>query len=407
MSELSKLIFCFNNGNLVRRLLVQADEEDFYEDLFQKLVPKLVPFYSFKTFVIHYKYLLNLEMYTEAEKIKDLFMTSHSFSSLRNFLKQSFSKNNSVIRDHNDSTSFIKKSIVVTNSKYSSLGLEEREILISELKEKGSGFLKNVLIDLLKRKTAQKNILIHFNSKRSKSHFLFLCNQLEGWISELKNENHDIFGCLHMVLVVYKSASAISDIEFISNNWHYQVIENLHDSFYQENMKFLGKPIVDCIAYFEEIMGNQFVKEMFFQNLEQIDFKKRCRDLVRNQLIPVLSKISESDLSNEAWQIVNFMHQSIMERIDFTSLGLWDEILFKSDSHRSVKEILFESTSREYSLELKKMILKLKKHHSLGFMISMNWIPVTYKKQLINLFRQKLSNDSSDRRYIYFFKTNY
>ena len=401
LSQSSKYIFCFNKGDLIRRLLHRDFDSEDPKLSSSTCIRKLVRFYSFKMFIIHFQ-SLSEKSQDKAEKLKSLFLETHAFDSLAQFLsvepqdRESIKSNKS-----SEDTSKIKmnvptlrKSVILTYSKYSNLSFKAQEILISDLEERGSEYLKTRLWDFLQNKADSQHLLVHFNTAASVSHFMFLRHQIDNWLSEFANENLEMGRRKHIAFLVYKSEQR--DVDFLGSDWHYQVIENLSDSCYRGNVAFLGQSTEDIFHMLQRTDPRGFVKKMFFKHLAELPLRKHCLDVVRNQLIPVLSHACEGGSSSEYWEIVQHFHSRLVKQIDFSSLRKWEELVFDCEMHGSVKDIIIGSGARGYSEGLGTVIRKLKKHHVITTLVSVGWLPLVLRKDFFELLLKKLSQEFLD-----------
>lgn len=395
LEQTSRFIFCFNRGDLVRRLLLEGEDPQANASS-GDCINRLVRFYSFKMFVVHYQSLTRKSQ-DIAHKLKKLFLDSHAFDSLKEFLEGLGDQAKSAQLDVEEGESSLTKSVVLTYSKYSNLGLEAQEILISDLEERGSEYLKGRLRDFLQAGAGLAHLLIHFNTQSSVGHFMFLRHQIDNWLSEFANENLHVEGRKHVVFLVYKSDQlGQRDVDFLACDWRYQVIENLADSCYRGNMNFLGYSTEDIFETLQQENGRKFAKNMFFKHLGELPLKKHCLDIVRNQLLPVLSHACEGEAQNEYWEIVNNFHRRLVKQINFSQLKSWEELLFSVQAYGSVEDIIVSSGTEVYSRCLTNMIQRLKKKNVIATIVTIGWLPLSFRKHFFNLFLKKISAEFSE-----------
>lgn len=347
-------------------------------------------------FVVHYQ-SLTLKSQDAAQKLKKLFLESHAFDSLNEFLEELGQPKDPSQLDIEQTDSNLSKSVILTYSKYSNLGLEAQEILISDLEERGSEYLKTRLWDFLQRTSGSAHLLIHFNTQSSVAHFMFLRHQIDNWLSEFANENLRIESQKHIVFLVYKSERVGErDVDFLGSDWRYQVIENLANSCYRGNMEFLGYSTEDIFETLQQENGRKFAKNMFFKHLGELPLKKHCLDIVRNQMLPVLSHACEGNAQNEYWEIVNNFHRRLVKQLDFTRLKSWEQLLFSAQTYGSVEDIIVSSGTHVYSQCLTNMIQRLKKKNVIATIVTIGWLPASFRKQFFNLFLKKISVEFAD-----------
>ena len=398
LPQSSKFIFCFNKGDLIRRLLLKEEKTQESDLSSSSCIHKLVGFYSFKMFIIHYQ-SLSEKTQDKADKLRKLFLDTHAYNSLSEYLQNDHSSANHIEIEGQDDHNSLQKSVILTYSKYSNLGLKAKEILISDLEERGSEYLKTNLWNFLQEKQDSTHLLIHFNTQEAVSHFMFLRHQIDNWLSEFSNENLQIIGNKHIVFLVYKSDELQErDVDFLGIDWQYQVIENLGNSCYRGNMEYLGFSTEDIFESLQNKNGRKFAKKMFFKHLGELPLKKHCLDIVRNQMVPVLSHACEGEVQNEYWEIVNNFHRRLIKQIDFSSLKSWEELLFECQVYGSVEDIIVNSGTEIYSQCLTNMIQRLKKHNVIASIVTMGWLPLTFRKQFFNIFLKKISSEFSDLR---------
>ena len=120
----------------------------------------------------------------------------------------------------------------------------------------------------------------------------------------------------------------------------------------------------------------------------------------------VLSHACEGNTQNEYWEIVNNFHRRLVKQIDFPSLKSWEELLFTTQVYGSVEDIIVNSGTEIYSLCLKNMIQRLKKHNVIGSIVVMGWLPEEFRKQFFDIFLKKISSEFTDLRYNTFYYKN-
>ena len=451
LSIASNLIFCFNKGDLIKHILLRATNKTSRS----KCMESLIRFYSFKMFLIHFEILTKKSPH-KAEKLKEAFLASHKFESLKEFLESSpeevpeelETQKNEDLEDIQETKEIqepknaieeetqskiekeseskieeesetkieeesetkmqeempkktltkLRKSVVLTHTKYSNLKFDAVEVLISDLEEKGSDHLKKILKEFLQNPGRPFNLLIHFNNKDTVKHFMYLRHQLDNWLSEFDNENLKVSEKKHVVFLVYKPEGKDSqDIDFLGD-WNYQVIENLKNSYYRDNMEYLGQSSEDIFKNLRQKKGREIMCKMFFRHLETIPFKKHCSDVVKNQLIPIMSHSLSSKNKNNSdfsWELLGFLHEKLVSEIDFEGLKDWEEMLLDKGASGlvSVEDVIIGSGSEIYSRCLKNAVRLLKKDQAISHLFSLGWMHTDLKKQLAKILFKKLKSE--------------
>jgi hypothetical protein len=302
-----------------------------------------------------------------------------------------------LIETPNASLPKIKKSVILTYSKYSSLGLKAKEILISDLEEKGSEYLKTNLWNFLQSTIDSKHLLIHFNTKASVAHFMFLRHQVDNWLSEYSNEDLEMQDNKHIVFVVYKSSEDHHrDVDFLGGDWEYQVIENLTDSCYKGNINHLGSSTEDIFQILHNNNPRKFARKMFFKHLSELPLKKHCLDIVRNQMLPVLSHACDKESDNEHWKLVNYFHQRLVKRIDFSALKAWERLVFECEMYGPIEDIVVAAGTKAYSEGLVNVVRRLKRFDVISSLVIVGWLPKVYRKEFFELLVKKIANEFSE-----------
>jgi hypothetical protein len=337
-------------------------------------------------FLIHYNFLSSKKKIFDT-KLKQLFLDTHKFDSLIEYL-------NAFKKDINQPIlSNLHKSVILTFSKYTQLTLNAMEFLISDIEDKGSQYLKSKLWNFFQSEDDPSNLIVHFNTPNSVDHFMFLSHQMENWLTEFQNENLDILGQKHILFIFYKpSTIELKDIDFTKSDWSYQVIEDLQNSHYKSNMQYLGYSTKDVLDSLQNEDPNRFMKNMFFKSLERLEFNRHCQDIVKNQLIPVLSVGCEEDGDEAYMRIVNCFHMKLKKRIDMGSLENWQDIMFESEGHVSIEDVIIDST-KEYSESLKKMILILKIKDVIPSIVTLEGLPRAFKESFAEILLNKLNEE--------------
>lgn len=336
-------------------------------------------------FLVHYWALASKSQKQDALRLKELFLNTHRFDSLWEYLRSEDSQE--------QPSATPRKSVVLTHSKYSTLGLEAAEVLLSDLEEHGSEFLKARLQAFLHPKEPSRHLVLHFNTAQSAQHFTFLRYQVDNWLVEFANEDVPIDARKHIVLAVYKPCVGHgNDINFFEGEWIYQVVEDFQHCGYAYNMSFLDSSTRDILTILERDQ-NSFSQAMFLAHLRQLPLKKHCRDIVQNQLLPVLSLACDRGEPKEASVLVNVFHKLLVDQVDFSLLGDWKQLLLDSPVYKTVQATIIDSCGQEYSKCLKQLVLRFKKQHLLGTVVSLGWLPAIFQTHFMEIFLERVPSE--------------
>ena len=134
-----------------------------------------------------------------------------------------------------------------------------------------------------------------------------------------------------------------------------------------------------------------------------IELKKHCLDIVKNQLIPVLHESLDNRKQGPEYQKIIFQwHSQLKRRMDFGTLQNWETVLFESDKHTSIENIIINSGTN-YQKMMKKTILILKKRQVLPSIVTLGGLPPEFKTHFVDLFLMQFGEILQNLEYLFVF----
>lgn len=397
MSYCNQFIFCFNHGNLIRRILLES-ESGMEPDTVKE---RLVSFYSFQMFLIHYQSLGN-----QADlkaKLRETFLETHRHESLKSYLKcQNQSVNESMlktgIRPGASSRGLIEavKSIVLTRSRSSPKQKSSIELLVSDVEDQGSLHLKKEFMQALIDPECH-NIIIRFDKPDTLRHFNFLQSQIDNWLAEKRSEMEEP-DHTNIYLIVQKSETAEKqEAEYIASDWQYLVIENLTNTSYFENVNLVDMNTFEITQKLQKEIDLYSTAQIFFEAFKQIGFTSYLGQLVRDKCIQSLVSV-KSGAEKPRTFFIKFLldfFNKLDENSHFKNLPDWKQQLFKKneDSGKSLASIqtivkrVFASLLQKH---LKNLCVELHKEHVLLTLFSFENFKNAARKKVRKFFIEKL-----------------
>ena len=394
LEQLSELIFCFARGDLVRQVCRDAPADD--RGTFPDTLQPLVKFYSFKMFLIHYTQLRRSFESQMAEDLRRLFLETHQFDSLEEFLARE--------RAHPlaEAPRGPEKSVVLTRSKFSTLSLDAVEVLVSDLEQRGSDALKTELLDFLSPGQASGSLLVHFNSKSNPAHFAFLRHQIDNWLTEFASQGASFGPEKQIVLVVYETGEEPdAGAHFSEGDWHYFVLESLDGCDYRGNMSYLDSSTQQVLARLSGHGRGSFRRSMLLAHLGELALEGHCKDIVRNQLLPALVYADQNDCSGEALQIFDMLRDQLVPPDAVSGLRDWRELAVSSGTYKSVRQTIMASCKSVHSSNLRRLVLRLQKEQLIATVVTLPWLPQGFRADFLAEFQRGVRDQLTDFGYTF------
>ena len=330
--NISNLVFCYKNGGLVHSIGLKsnvANSNDFEREM--------IKFYSMKMLIIHC--LLLKDDGDGTERIKKIFLKSHSYESLEAFvmrdkkkeivdnkmmfqkaikkLKKIFKENEIKsldIDEENDSKkvkgfkkqmkelqtkmnkSNINRSIVLTHSQTKKRNFSELNEInygINEINQNGITALEEALISFLSPKHRSQLFVIEINDSEKVDLVEYLKNVVDNSIENfyskdltskktLKNKEILIIYFKPLMFEINKDTN-LYDIEYFDDNWNYQVIDDLQNSSYQQNMLYISETSQDIYTRLRTGNCSDLLTKMFMDSIKDMEVRATSRCISRTR----------------------------------------------------------------------------------------------------------------------------
>ena len=400
-----EFIFCFNQGNLVRRIMLLQSELTVEE-----VLEKLVSFYSFKMFLIHYHFL---QKQNEAQsRLKKLFLESHKYKDLAQFLNvTSTALINSNIKegmreDEDEKAADIKRSVVLTTSDEKAPLKRAREFLVSDYEDKGSMALKHEFCEALENDDISI-LLVHFSKPQNLKHFRFLKRQVDNWVSE-KNQPEANLENKHICFLVFQGINSKSKFTDLWNGDHWKcvVIENLRGSSYAKDVEYVDLSTLEInqkiFRKIEQKDQTAFLGKIFLRAFSKLNFKQYLGTFVKDFCLPKLRNFSFSRDSTSSF-FFRFLKQFFSEletSPDFQDLPDWRHSIFESKEVDPIETLVQNIFANLMNSHLKDHLILMKKFNVLGNLSNLDQLTKkdNLQERIEKLFMMQLKSKKNELR---------
>ena len=361
---MSRHVFCFNEQDLFVRLLSRTgtDSDDFYD--------ALIGFYSFKMMLIEHEHLLSTDR-AGAEHLRQRFMETHRFESLREYLRGT--------RERSTRPGPVRKSVVLTYSKFSPKLENSRVLMVSDIQKQRSSFFKDSFEAFFAE--PETNLVVHFDTASLKQDFESLMHETDALIREFSEELGERAD-KHIVFVCRKAREAgRQEVDYVESDWAFQVIESLSGSGYARNGGLLGES-VDGILEAIGASSDRFICESIQMCLEKVSLKKHSNELVQKFLIPfVRTRDSERVLMKILFEIYRELMHNFSNELyaDLKSEFINGKFLL-------IEQAIMHVVTEQLRTPFKHAILKMKGRHICVGLIMMNFMPDDMSSELQRVF---------------------
>ena len=397
----NQYIFCFNRGDLIRRILIQSNETNKQITTPEEVIDQLVRFYSFHMFLIHYHSLQKQK--DSMERFKDRFLNTHSHEDLSSYLQV---KKTNLIRstlkmgikegDDLKETVSISKSVILTSSQSVLRISKTREFLVSDIEDQGTVAMKASFYEGLMDSNVS-TLLVYFDKPSTIKHFGFLQILIGNWINEKKLAKEKMEN-KHVCFIVYQTSKKnFSDVTFSGTDWNYVVIEDLTGTSYYDNIQRMDLSTFEITQNFQKDQDLVSIAQIYLRTFHAINFKDHLGNFVQDKCIPALKSITSHSHSSDSFFIkfIQDFYQDLIEAEDFKTLPDWKEQIFKQKSRPmgesvSIEKIIQEVSASMLTKYVKGIFVEMKKSHVLGNLFSLDSLDLSLQKQFQQLFKFEL-----------------
>ena len=287
--NLSNLIFCFQNGNLIYSLGLKPNVSN--RDDFER---EIVRFYSMKMLVLHCSMLKDDA--GAIEKLTDEFMKTHQFESLSKF----------VYRTEPNTTQIVSKSIVLTHSqtrKHRFGDLEEVAFGINEIDQNGTTWFEAELKVFLDSNCKSRLFIVEVNDAK-RMHLVeyikhVIDNCVDNAVSTAEFE-YELHPAKQVLIIVYKPlqfgisrSSVIRDVGYFNDDWRYQVIDDLEHSPYAQNLALLSCSSQEIFSKLRNGGCSELLTQLFVDSVKDMQVRLKFETYLKDQILPALRRQME------------------------------------------------------------------------------------------------------------------
>lgn len=400
----NEFIFCFNDGNLVRRILLDSDHGVDPE----AIKDRLVAFYSFRMFLVHYESLGSQTALKE--QLKELFLETHSYESLEHFLGyEKHSVTQSLLKagvrgGMEEVAPQVSKSVVLTRSRGAFASQSAVEFLVSDVEDTGSLELKRMFNEAMDQPNTLF-VILRFDKPDTAKHFNFLKSQVDNWLSERANEGKELESKSVCLVVQDAPKAEAHQVEFSVSKWKYVVIENLDRVSYHTNLQYVDLNTFEITQKLQREVDMFSMAQIFLKTFDQIGFQSHLGRLIAGKVKPTLMAVKKHDEepANFFLEMLRDFYQAQEQTPSFQNLPDWRQEVFSQapvsgGDAVSIESLVQKVFSNLLQKNLKKLFVKLHKQKVDGSLFSFEKHRRKVPVELTQFFREELKKVMADPR---------
>jgi hypothetical protein len=463
--QISKLVFCYQNGKLIDALGMKGGVKG-DEDLWKELVK----FYSMKMLVLHCQQLKDNQ--GEKERIKRYFQETHEYESFREFIhrdKQTdqikrkrrlvkkmkniekklreMGESDLDIREEDNQEvltqkekwrqwdleikrSCVVRSVVMTFSrtrKDTLTHLKEICLTLSEIDEDGTAKLEEKVRNFLEEVEGSRLMVVEVTEGSRADLVKYIKSIVDNCLQDFFSKHSDPRASelgKEIVLIFFKplefgvvAGKRIPDLEYFEDEWEFQVIDDLEDCCYRENLKYMDEFCEDVNEKFRNGKCMELLSSIFIQSIKDMQLPPHIDQYLKDLLLPTLQKQLEickqrvkseisvgveieklgnldgAEVESTEMKAVHLLGKGIMEGLMEGDMKEWKEFMFRDpfafEHIHSIKQCIIRIWGNEFRKKLEFDLKYLTEYHGLSNLMTLQNYPRDCQHILETVFKER------------------
>lgn len=334
----------------------------------------------------------------------------------------------------------ISRSVVLTNSQTKKTRFDEKgeiNIGINEIDQNGTTKLEEALINFLGSPKSKLFVIeINDSSKANLVEYLknVIDNTIESFYSKYDNLKKKLVD-KEILIIFFKPLqfsvtkdSNIFDLEYFKNSWNYQVIDDLQDSCYQENLNLMCESSQEIFRRMRTGKCMDLLTKMFMESIKDMEVRASFEVYLKDLILPTLqnqikllkerdarsdsnesqrlnlsdmmvqiSRLDDSPnkIQNSRLKIVKLLGMKVFEDIQTKNMVDWKAHMFTDkftfENICSIQECVASICRNEFKKKLKFIMKYLVEFQGISGMLTIQNYPQDCKEILEQIFIENLN----------------